>query len=136
MGKNGFDLVKIDKTVIKETKYIASFVVIFSVLMQAIFLIISKWNYTVLLGNLWGAAVAVGNFFLMGIFVQKAVAQDEKDARQTVKASQSLRMVCIFLLIVIGILIFKQTPSRVAMLIPLVFPRISIAIRPFIDKSK
>lgn len=136
MGKNGFGSVKIDKTVIKETKYIASFVVIFSVLMQAIFLIISKWNYTVLLGNLWGAAVAVGNFFLMGIFVQKAVAQDEKDARQTVKASQSLRMVCIFLLIVIGILIFKQTPSRVAMLIPLVFPRISIAIRPFIDKSK
>lgn len=136
MGKNGFGSVKIDKTVIKETKYIASFVVIFSVLMQAIFLIISKWNYTVLLGNLWGAAVAAGNFFVMGIFVQKAVAQDEKDARQTVKASQSLRMVCIFILIVIGILIFKQTPSRVAMLIPLVFPRISIAIRPFIDKSK
>ncbi len=136
MGKNGFDSVKIDKTVIKETKYIASFVVIFSVLMQAIFLIISKWNYTVLLGNLWGAAVAAGNFFVMGIFVQKAVSQDEKDARQTVKASQSLRMVCIFILIVIGILIFKQTPSRVAMLIPLVFPRISIAIRPFIDKSK
>ncbi len=127
---------KIDKTVIKETKYIASFVVIFSVLMQAVFLIISKWDYTVLLGNIYGAAVAVGNFFVMGLFVQKAVTQDEKDARQTVRASQHLRMVCIFLLVVIGVLIFKQTPVRVAILVPLIFPRISIIIRPFIDKSR
>ena len=61
---------KIDKTVIKETKYIASFVIIFSVLMQAVFLIIGKWDYTVLIGNLWGIIIAVGNFFVMGLFVQ------------------------------------------------------------------
>lgn len=126
---------KIDKTVIKETKYVASFVVILSVLMQAVFLILAKWNYTVLLGNIWGAALAVGNFFVMGLFVQKAVAQDEKDARQTIKASQSIRFAIIFLLAVVGILIFKQTPTRVAILIPLIFPRIAIMIRPLIDKN-
>lgn len=126
---------KIDKTIIKETKYVASFVVILSVLMQAVFLIIAKWNYTVLLGNIWGAALAVGNFFVMGLFVQKAVAQDEKDARQTIRASQSIRFAIIFLLAVVGILIFKQTPTRVAILIPLVFPRIAIMIRPLIDKN-
>ena len=128
-------IVKIDKTIIKETKYVASFVVILSVLMQAVFLIIAKWNYTVLLGNIWGAALAVGNFFVMGLFVQKAVAQDEKDARQTIRASQSIRFAIIFLLAVVGILIFKQTPTRVAILIPLVFPRIAIMIRPLIDKN-
>ena len=128
-------IVKIDKTIIKETKYVASFVVILSVLMQAVFLIIAKWNYTVLLGNIWGAALAVGNFFVMGLFVQKAVAQDEKDARQTIRASQSIRFAIIFLLAVVGILIFKQTPTRVAILIPLVFPRIAIIIRPLIDKN-
>ena len=127
---------KIDKTVIKETKYIASFVVIFSVLMQAVFLIIGKWDYTVLLGNLWGAAVAVGNFFVMGLFVQKAVTQDEKEARQTVRASQSLRMAGIFVLAAVGLIIFKQTPTRVAIVIPLIFPRIAIMIRPLIDKNK
>ena len=126
---------KIDKTIIKETKYVASFVVILSVLMQAVFLIIAKWNYTVLLGNIWGAALAVGNFFVMGLFVQKAVAQDEKDARQTIRASQSIRFAIIFLLAVVGILIFKQKPTRVAILIPLVFPRIAIMIRPLIDKN-
>ena len=134
MGKNGFDLVKIDKTVIKETKYIASFVIILSVLMQAVFLIIAKWNYTVLLGNLWGAAVAIGNFFVMGLFVQKAVMQNEQDARQTVKASQGLRFVAMFMLSVIGIIIFKQTPTRVAVLIPLIFPRFAVMLRPFIKK--
>lgn len=125
---------KIDKTVIKETKYIATFVVIFSVLMQAVFLIIGKWHYTVLLGNLWGAAVAVGNFFVMGLFVQKAVMQNEQDARQTVKASQGLRLAAIFMLSVIGIIIFKQTPTRVAVLIPLIFPRFAVMLRPFIKK--
>jgi len=127
--------VKIDKTVIKETKYIASFVIIFSVLMQAVFLIISKWDYTVLLGNLWGIIIAVGNFFVMGLFVQKAVTQDAKDAKQTVRASQSLRMVAIFVLAAVGLIIFKQTPTRVAIVLPLVFPRIAIMLRPIIYRN-
>ena len=60
---------KVDKTVAKETEYIAFFSVVLSVLMQAVFLIIGKWNYTVLLGNIWGIIIAVGNFFVMGLFV-------------------------------------------------------------------
>ena len=126
---------KIDKTVIKETKYIASFVIIFSVLMQAVFLMISKWDYTVLLGNLWGIIIAVGNFFVMGLFVQKAVTQDEKEARQTVRASQSLRMAAIFVLAAVGLIIFKQTSARVAIVLPLIFPRIAIMLRPIIYRN-
>lgn len=125
---------KVDKTVVKETKYITTFVVIFSMLMQAVFLIVGRWNYTVLLGNLWGAAVAIGNFFVMGLFVQKAVTQDEKDARQTVKASQSLRFAGIFVLTVIGILI--PFLNSIAVVIPLVFPRIAIMLRPLINKNQ
>ncbi len=125
---------KIDKTVIKETKYIATFVVIFSVLMQAVFLIVSKWDYTVLLGNIYGATLTVGNFFVMGLFVQKAVSQDEKNARQTVKASQSLRFAGIFILAVVGVLI--PCFNSVAVVIPLVFPRIAIMFRPFINKNQ
>ena len=136
MGWNWIVFMKIDKTVIKETKYIAYFVAIFSVLMQAIFLIISKWDYTVLLGNIYGAVIAIGNFFVMGLFVQKAVLQEEKDARQTVKASQSIRMALVFILLAIGVIIFKQTPARMATVIPLIFPRIAIVLRVFIDKNK
>ena len=64
---------KADKTVIRETKYIACWIIILSVLMQGIFLIISKWNYTVLLGNFLSGAAMILNFFFMGLSVQKAV---------------------------------------------------------------
>ena len=125
---------KVDKTVLKETKYIAYFTIILSVFMQAIFLIAGKWDYTVLLGNIWGIIVAVGNFFSMGLSVQKAITQDEKDARQTVKLSHSLRFLAIFVLIAAGVLI--PFFNSVATVIPLVFPRISIMFRPLIDINK
>ena len=134
MGKNGFDFVKIDKVVLKETKYIATFVAIFSVLMQAVFLIIGKWDYTVLLGNLWGAAVAVGNFFVMGLYVQKAVSQEEKEAKQTIKASQSMRFAAMVLLTGIGVVI--PFFNWIAVVVPLVFPSVAIYLRPIVDKNK
>ena len=124
---------KIDKTVIKETRFITIFVVIFSALMQAVFLCAGRWNYTVLLGNIWGDLVAVGNFFVMGLFVQKAVMQNKDDARQVVKASQSLRFIGIFILTVGGVLI--PFLNSVAVIIPLIFPRIAIMLRPFIKKG-
>lgn len=130
---NGSDFVKIDKTVIKETKYISFFVIILSVLMQSVFLIISKWDYTVLLGNIYGAAIAVLNFFVMGLYVQKAVGQDEKDAKQTVKASQSLRFAAIILLAGVGVVIPVFNP--VTVVIPLIFPSIAVFLRPLIDKN-
>lgn len=130
---NGSDFVKIDKTVIKETKYISFFVIILSVLMQSVFLIISKWDYTVLLGNIYGAAIAVLNFFVMGLYVQKAVGQDEKDAKQTVKASQSLRFAAIILLAGVGVIIPVFNP--VTVVIPLIFPSIAVFLRPLIDKN-
>ncbi len=124
---------KIDKTVIKETKYIATFVVIFSMLMQAVFLIIAKWNYTVLLGNLWGAAVAIGNFFVMGLYVQKAVSQEEQEAKKTIKTSYSLRMTLLLLFTIIGVVI--PFFSWITVVVPLVFPSIAIFLRPLIDKK-
>ena len=124
---------KIDKTVLKETKYIASFVLVLSVLMQAVFLIIAKWHYTVLLGNVWGAAAAVANFLGMGIGVQKAVTQEEKEARQTLKTSQTLRFFALFVFGLIGVLV--PFFNSVAALLPLLFPRIAIALRPVIDKK-
>lgn len=124
---------KVDKTVIKETKYIASFVIIFSVLMQAIFLIIGKWHYTVLLGNVWGAAVSIGNFFVMGLYVQKAVAQEEQEAKKTIKTSYSLRMTLLLLFTIIGVVI--PSFSWITVVVPLIFPSIAIFLRPLIDKN-
>lgn len=120
---------KIDSTVIKETKYIAAWVIIFSVVMEAVFLIIGKWDYTVLLGNLLGGFCAVANFFAMGITVQKAVEKDEKEAKSAIKASQALRTVVLFAIIALGAAV--PCFDTWAVVIPLLFPRIAIALRMF-----
>lgn len=126
-------MLKVDKTVLKETKYIAAVTVILSVLLQAVFLIIHKWNYTVLLGNVLGAAAATGNFFLMGITVQRAVRLDEKEAKTLMKSSQTLRNFGLFVIGMIGVLL--SVFNTVTVLVPLFFPRFAILLKPFVDKS-
>lgn len=123
---------KVDAAIKKETLYIAVIVLLLSVLMQAVFLIIGKWNYTVLLGNLLSGFFAVLNFFLMGLSVQSAVKMEEKDAKTTIKASQSLRMFMLFAVAAVGVLL--PCFHTLAVLIPLLFPRIAIALRPLFNK--
>ena len=80
-------------------------VLIFSLLMQAVYLIISKWNYTVLLGNLLGDAAAVLNFFLLGVTVQKAAGQEEKKAKTMMQFSRIYRLIGMSAVIIIGIFV-------------------------------
>ena len=124
--------VKVNETVKKETKYIIAFVVIFSVLMQAIFLIAGEWSYKVLLGNIYGAGMAIGNFFAMCLYIQKAVAQEEKEAKQTIKSSQSIRFAALVLLSGIGVVI--PVFNWISVVAPLVFPSFAVFLRPLIDK--
>ena len=125
---------KIDDAVIKETKYIAAWVLILSALLQAVFLVIGQWNYTVLLGNILSAAVAVLNFFLMGLTVQSAVLKEEKEAKTAMKVSQTYRNLLILVACIVGIVL--PCFSTWTVIIPLIFPRIAIAIRPLLDKKQ
>ncbi len=127
-------MTKIDKTVLKETRYIATWVVILSLLMEAVFLILNKWDYTVLLGNLLGAVAAVGNFFLMGLTVQKAVQkEDEKDAKKLMRISQVYRNLLVIIILIVGMCLSVFNTWTV--IIPVFFPRISLIFRPFFDKK-
>lgn len=125
---------KIDPTVLKETGYIATMVLIFSLALQSVFLIIGKWDYTVLTGNLLGFVAAVGNFFLMGLSVQSSLGKEEKDAKSLMKVSQSLRLLLVFVIALIGYLV--PVFNTIAVLIPLLFPRIAVALRPVFMKNK
>ncbi|MBE6862435.1 MAG: hypothetical protein E7497_06020 [Ruminococcus sp.] len=124
---------KIDGTVIKETKYITVWVIILSVIMEAVFLIIGMWDYKVLLGNIWGAGIAVLNFLLMGITVQKAVMKDEKDAATTMKFSQTMRNAMLLIGAVLGIVL--PFFNGAAAIIPFFFPRIAIAFIPLRERN-
>ena len=127
-------MIKIDETVKKETKYIAVFVALLSVLMQAVFLILSKWDYTVLLGNLLTGTAGVLNFLFLGITVQKAVLKEEEAAKKTMEASRVYRMLFMVIVVLVGVNV--SCFSIWAVLIPLFFPRIAIAFRSIFDKKK
>ncbi len=134
---------KIDKTIIKETVYIGAWVIILSLFMQAIFLIIDIvtpperiiWDYTVILGNLLSATCGILNFFFLGLTVQRAMeSDDDKYKMNLMRLSKSLRMLFVFCVIVLGA-VFRETVFNLwATLIPLFFPRIAIALRPFFNK--
>ena len=124
---------KIDKVVWKETKYIALWALIFSAILQAVFLVIGSWNYTVLLGNLLSGTAVVLNFFAMAVTVQKALEKDPKDAKQTMQLSKTWRMLALFAVVLLGVLL--ECFDLWAVLIPLLFPRIAIAIRPLWNKN-
>ena len=117
-----------NSAVIRETKYILFLTLALSIPMQAIFIVLKSWDITVLLGNLLSGGFAVLNFYLMGKAVEKAVQKDEKEARAIIKKSQSLRQLMLFVVVGIGALvpIFNIWTS----VIPLLFPRIAIALRP------
>lgn len=124
---------KIDATVKKETLYIAMATAILSALMQAVFLITGKWDYTVLLGNLLGAAAAIGNFFVMGLGVQKALGKDEKEAKSVMKLSQTVRMLVLFVIAMVGYLV--PVFNTLTVVLPYIFPRLAITLRPFFIKK-
>ncbi len=124
----------ISSAVRKETKYIAVCVVILSIIMQAVFLVLRRWDYSVLLGNILSGTFAVVNFLLMGITVQKAIDTDEKTAKTHIRTSQSLRTFMQFAVAAIGVI--APIFNTAAAIIPLFFPRIAIAFRPcFKDKE-
>jgi len=120
------------KVVIENTLYISSFVIALSVVMQLVFILLSKWNYTVLLGNILSGFFAVFNFLLMGMTVESAVVKEEKEARNIIKTSQTLRSLMLLVVAAIGALL--PCFNIWASVIPFLFPRIAIALRPFIDK--
>ena len=125
---------KIDKTVKKETGFVLVFVLIFSVLMESVFLILDKWDYTVLLGNVLGAVAATGNFLLLGITVQNALGKDEKEARNRMKLSQMMRLFMMFIVALVAYLV--PVFEIIAVVVPFIFPRIAIALRYFFIKKK
>lgn len=120
--------------VLKETKYIALVVLSLSFVMQIVFAVLSAWDYKVLLGNILSAALSIANFLFMGITVEKAVLCDEKEARTIIRNSQTLRQIMLFAVTAAGVLL--PCFNTFSVIIPLIFPRIAISLKPLFGKNK
>ncbi|MEG1754230.1 MAG: ATP synthase subunit I [Ruthenibacterium sp.] len=126
---------KIQKTVAHETLHITVGTLALAVGMNLVFVLLGKWNLTVLWGTLLGCTAAVLNFLLLGITVQ-LMAQDENEKRGKLKLqlSYSLRMLVMLAVVVLGIKV--SCFSWPAVVLPLLFPRITIGIMQLLGMYK
>ena len=118
----------------KETKRIVKITAVGLILMWILFAVLHfampdkvPLDYTVFLGGIGGGAIAVLNFFLMGLAVQKAAsASDEGTARMKLKASYSQRFMMMILWVIVAIV--APCFHFAAGIAPLLFPGTGIKL--------
>lgn len=130
---------KPEAALLRQTRRIALGVLALAAVMVAVYAVIGLFSLSVLLGALYTSALAILNFFIMGLTVQKITdtvgerqRTDEEiqtlsqQMKAKMQASYTLRMVVMFGLIAVGIAAFHFEP--LATILPVVFPRIVIAV--------
>lgn len=120
---------KVDKVVKKETLNIGLGILVCSVITQIVFLICGKYSLAVLLGSIYGGAIVLLNFFLMGLTVQNVTKiEDQNMAKKKIQFSYSMRQLGLMLFVGLGMYIavnfeiFHWLP----ILLAIVYPRITI----------
>lgn len=124
----------------KETKRVAVSTLIGVIVMWIVFAVLHMTmpdkvplDYTVFLGGICGGLIAVLNFFLMGLTVQKVAASTDEDAaRSRMKASYSQRMMLQMLWVIVAIV--APCFHFAAGIVPLLFPGMGIKILGIIKK--
>lgn len=129
---------QVDKVVKKETKNIAVGILICSIITQIGFLLFGKYSLAVLLGSIYGGAITLLNFFLMGLTVQKVADMDDANAaKRKMQASYSTRQLALLVLVGVGMYIavnhgiFHWLP----ILLAVIYPRLIIAVGGFFRKE-
>ena len=154
---------KVQPAVWQETRKISVGTGVMTVLMVAVFLILRRFDWTVLTGALLGYVAAVGNFFLMALTVQKAaddmkpieqpeaepdedcgeaeaeeqdapLSKDAKRGKQRIQLSYTLRMFGLAAIAILGVTL--PWFQSVAVLLPMLFPRLVIALDGALMNSK
>lgn len=120
-------MAKIDPVIKKDSSYVALWVLAGCMLTQGVCLMVGWWSLPVLFGSLLGGVTAVGNFILMCQMVKKAVGQTPKQAENTVKLSQGLRLMLQGLILVLAAVVPVFNIWTAA--IPLLIPRIAVTAR-------
>lgn len=119
---------RVDKTVKRETLYIICGSLLLSLLEQATFVALGKWELPVLFSNLMMDAVFILDFFFLGITLQIAVKKkDEKEIKNLMLLSRGLRFIMIGGALVVGILL-DEVFNLWALLPPILFNRITLFV--------
>ena len=134
-------MTKPQKAVIQETRRIAVGTAILCAALLLVFLAIGKMSGLVALGALIGYALAVGNFFIMAMDVQRltdSLDPNDENAARTAKAKMRLsynrRMLAMVL--ILGAAIYFLNVNWITAAMPLVFPSVVIKAWQLIQNRK
>lgn len=127
---------KIEPAVLTETKHIAIGTAAMCVIMLAAFALFGAMAWPVVLGALLGGGFTIANFFLMALSVQKSMKMGAaKEARSVTVRSYTVRAAAMALVIVLGF--WLPYFQGFAVVIPMIFPRITIILmRMFSSRKK
>lgn len=118
---------KMDSNVIKQFEKVSGLNFALTVVENIVFLMLKKWDYTVLLGSLWGFVIACVFFYLICTSVTKALeSEDPEIASKYMRATYIERM----LVMAGGIIVALKVSvfNWIAAVIPLLFTRLSITL--------
>ena len=133
---------QIQPAVKKETAYIAGSTIAGTCVMILAFWALHQFmpdtvpfDYKVILGGILGSAVAAGNFFFMGLTVQKIANTDNQDeAYKSMKASYRFRTLTQLLWVVLAMVL--PVLNGAAGIIPIFFPSLCIKARSILGMIK
>ena len=132
---------KPENAAFQETRRIAIGTAILCAAMLIVFLVIGQMNWQTALGGLIGWALAVGNFFVMALDVQRLMdaidPQDEgavKRAKAKMRLSYNRRMIALVLLLAGAIM--GLGVNWIAAILPLLFPPLIIKARQLFQNRK
>lgn len=125
------------KLVLTETAIAAIGEAIGVALMIGVFALLGAYDRAVLLGGIMGGVMAIANFFFMAmslmIAADKAQKQDVKGGQATMHTSYIVRLAVLFLVL------FACAKSgyfnAIALVVPLLFPRLTLTIVEFFRKT-
>ena len=92
------------------------------------------FDYTLILGGIYGNVFCVLNFWLLGITAQIAVRKSPKKAQTYMNSMYCLRYLGLFLVMTAAAVL--PFIDLLTALIPLLFPKIVITIRTFREKQQ
>lgn len=118
---------KLQPAVKKETAHIALGTAAGVAVMLGAFAALGRFDLTVAAGGLAGGAVAVANFLLLGLTVQKITGEANAERGQKLmQFSYSMRMLlmALWLILAVSLPVFHW----VAAAVPLLMPRVTIAV--------
>ena len=127
------------KDVLKQTGIIAIGQAVGTAVMIGVYLLLRKFNITVVWGALLGNLLAVGNFFFMAIIAtlaaDRAKNQDVEGGQKLMKASYPIRLLVLAGLLVLCAWAGKEWIDLVALVLPLTFVHLTALVLGFFRKK-